>query len=212
MEHYNVDVYFAGKKVGTFWVLPQDDLAITGAGKELDFSMTGDLAVHFDMKAKPTAPSTPGVVPFTLAKIPVSSVGYSKVTNSSLSQVILPQVFKIMGLSGQSAVNWSNGITTAAARESSYNLNAINNYDSNATGADVADGYPANCSRGVLQCIPPTFAAYHQQGTSNDIYDGVANVCAAMNYVVDRYGVSVDGSDLASKVPQFNPNHAPQGY
>jgi len=31
----------------------------------------------------------------------------------------------------------------------------------NATGPTVGDGNPQNCSRGVAQCIPQTFAAYH---------------------------------------------------
>lgn len=145
--------------------------------------------------------------------IALSAVTYGHVADASLSRDILPQVFQIMGITNaQAQLNWERGILTAALRESSYNLNAINTTDLNAHGPTVADGHPEFCSRGVLQCIPPTFADHHESGTSNDIYDGVANVCAAMNYVMHQYGVSRDGHDLAAKVEQFDPNRAPRGY
>jgi hypothetical protein len=107
---------------------------------------------------------------------------------------------------------WVPGIMTAASRESSYAFNAVNTTDLNAHGPIQSDGNPLYCSRGVLQCIPPTFASHHQPGTSNDIYDGVANICAAMNYVMDVYGVARDGHNLASNVQQFDPNRSPRGY
>ncbi|MDT0394617.1 MULTISPECIES: transglycosylase SLT domain-containing protein [Streptomyces] len=68
-------------------------------------------------------------------------------------------------------------------RESSGNPFAINNWDSNA-----AAGTP---SKGLLQVIDPTFAAYHVAGTAFDPYDPVANITAACNYAADRYG-SID--------------------
>lgn len=68
-------------------------------------------------------------------------------------------------------------------RESSGNPYAINNWDSNA-----AAGTP---SKGLLQVIDPTFAAYHVPGTAFDPYDPVANITAACNYAADRYG-SID--------------------
>jgi hypothetical protein len=40
----------------------------------------------------------------------------------------------------------------------------------------------------------------------------VANIAASMNYVMGRYGVSPDGSNLAARVAQANPNAAPRGY
>ncbi len=108
--------------------------------------------------------------------------------------------------------HWVPGILVAAKRESSYNFNAVNAWDSNANGPTQSDGHPLNCSRGVLQVIPPTFAAYHHPGTSNEIYDGVANICAAMHYVMVRYGVYLDGSNLAGRVRQFDPTRRPRGY
>ncbi|MGW4813031.1 hypothetical protein ACWEPB_15505 [Kitasatospora cineracea] len=114
----------------------------------------------------------------------------------------------------QARAAWTEGMLTIASRESSYNApgSQINAWDSNAHGAIVGDGKPANCSRGGWQCIPSTFAANHVKGTSTDIYDPVANVAASMTYIRSRYHVSPDGHDLASKVPQANPHHKPQGY
>lgn len=107
--------------------------------------------------------------------------------------------------------NWTSGLMVGAERESSFDPLAVNTSDSNATGVEAADGAPANCSRGVLQTVPGTFKTYHQHGTSNNIYDPVANTAAAMNYLMEHYHVQPDGSNL-SAVGQFNPNHAPGGY
>ncbi|MDT0270812.1 lytic transglycosylase, partial [Streptomyces sp. DSM 44915] len=38
--------------------------------------------------------------------------------------------------------------------------------------------------------------AYHVEGTSENIYDPVANIVAACNYAADRYG-SMDNVDSA---------------
>jgi hypothetical protein len=76
-----------------------------------------------------------------------------------------------------------DGIYRNIMRESSGNPLAINNWDSNA-----AAGTP---SKGLLQVIDPTFAAYHVAGTSFDPYDPVANITAACNYAAARYG-SID--------------------
>ncbi|GAB2722019.1 hypothetical protein GCM10027089_52440 [Nocardia thraciensis] len=65
-------------------------------------------------------------------------------------------------------------------RESGGNPAAINLYDSNA-----AAGIP---SKGLMQVIDPTFAAFHVEGTSWDIFDPVANIAAACNYAANRYG------------------------
>ncbi|WP_407563688.1 transglycosylase SLT domain-containing protein [Streptomyces sp. 184] len=75
------------------------------------------------------------------------------------------------------------GIHRNILRESGGDPAAINNWDSNA-----AAGIP---SQGLLQVIPPTFAAYHVAGTSTIITDPVANIVAACNYAADRYG-SID--------------------
>jgi SLT domain-containing protein len=101
---------------------------------------------------------------------------------------------------------------TLTGRESGHNATVVNLGDSNAHGAQMSDGAPANSSRGPAQCIPGTFAAYHQPGTSTSIYEPVANIAASMNYVMDRHGVSPDGSNLAARVAQADPNAAGAGY
>ncbi|MFD7690412.1 transglycosylase SLT domain-containing protein [Streptomyces sp. NPDC059781] len=80
------------------------------------------------------------------------------------------------------------GIHRNVMRESSGNPKAINLWDINAQ-----NGIP---SKGLLQVIPPTFAAYHVPGTPKDIYDPVANITAACNYAADKYG-TMDNVDSA---------------
>ena len=64
--------------------------------------------------------------------------------------------------------------------ESSGNPNAQNNTDSNAAAGDP--------SRGLMQTIGTTFSSNHVKGTSNNIFDPVANIAAGVNYAVNRYG------------------------
>ncbi|WP_241011301.1 transglycosylase SLT domain-containing protein [Mycobacterium camsae] len=101
--------------------------------------------------------------------------------------------------------NWKNGMMTIAEHESSFRSDAINVSDTNAHGARQVDGGPLNSSRGPWQLVPGTFAAHHQPGTSNHIWDPVANACASMNYLMSRYGVARDGHNLRALVGQANP-------
>jgi transglycosylase-like protein with SLT domain len=80
------------------------------------------------------------------------------------------------------------GIHRNIIRESSGNPHAINLWDINAR-----NGIP---SKGLLQVIDPTFQRYHVSGTSENIYDPVANITAACNYAADRYG-SMDNVNSA---------------
>jgi Transglycosylase SLT domain len=80
------------------------------------------------------------------------------------------------------------GIHRNIIRESSGNPQAINLYDSNA-----AAGIP---SKGLLQVIDPTFAAYHVEGTPFDVWNPVANIVAACNYAAHKYG-SMDNVNSA---------------
>ncbi|WP_425302453.1 transglycosylase SLT domain-containing protein [Nocardia farcinica] len=80
------------------------------------------------------------------------------------------------------------GIYRNIMRESTGNPQAINLWDSNA-----AAGIP---SKGLLQVIDPTFAAYHVPGTAFDVWDPVANIVAACNYAAHRYG-SMDNVNSA---------------
>lgn len=65
--------------------------------------------------------------------------------------------------------------------ESGGNPHAINLSDFNATVLH-------DPSRGLMQVIGSTFAAFHWPGTSSNIYDPLANVAAALNYARLRYG------------------------
>lgn len=81
--------------------------------------------------------------------------------------------------------------------ESGGNPNAINLWDVNAS-----NGVP---SQGLMQVIPPTFAAYHVAGTSNNILDPLANMAASANYIKNRYGGIVPGSPYASGTDSATP-------
>ncbi len=64
--------------------------------------------------------------------------------------------------------------------ESGGNANAINLWDSNAKA-----GHP---SQGLMQVIPSTFAAYAGPYRGRGILDPLANIYAAVNYALSRYG------------------------
>lgn len=65
-------------------------------------------------------------------------------------------------------------------QESGGNPHAINLTDVNAQRGDP--------SRGLMQTIMGTFRAFHMPGTSNDIYNPLANILASMRYALARYG------------------------
>lgn len=74
--------------------------------------------------------------------------------------------------------------------------------NSNAHGAIAADGNPFNCSRGIWQTIPTTFAAYHVSGTSSSVYEPVANCSSAINYAMDRYNIPKEGGPALERFYQ----------
>jgi LysM repeat protein len=110
------------------------------------------------------------------------------------------------------ADDWVAGYEVLCSRESSGRANAVNDWDDNAFGPIQPDGYPLHCSRGVAQCIPDTFAKNHVAETSTDIYHPVANIAASMHYVMNRYGVFSDGSNLVRNVQQADQSRPPAGY
>ena len=146
---------------------------------------------------------TPGV-------IGIEDVDYSPSSGTGDIHSWISQACQAAGLPYTDG--WVQGFVTLCFRESSDRPNAVNTTDGNATGPTVGDGNPQNCSRGVAQCIPQTFAAYHVAGTPVAIYDPVANIAAASQYVRGRYQVSLDGSDFAAKVQQADPTRPPKGY
>ncbi|MDH6217665.1 transglycosylase SLT domain-containing protein [Streptomyces pseudovenezuelae] len=108
--------------------------------------------------------------------VTAASLGYSNTLDGWIRASL--QVMAQNGIPGT-----YDGIYRNVIRESSGNQYAINNWDSNA-----AAGTP---SKGLLQVIDPTFAAYHVAGTSFDPYDPVANITAACKYAAAVYG-SID--------------------
>lgn len=165
----------------------------------------------------PPAAPPPGAPP---QPIPLDQVTYDQGNYPSgpdATRDAINEALDQLGITDPAArQRWIDGYMTMALRESSYNPAAVNDWDINSkppkSTYDVADGYGNGCSRGLVQCVPGTFAQYHQPGTSNNIYDPVANIAASMNYVMDQYGVSRDGSDLTAKIPQANPDAQPHGY
>jgi hypothetical protein len=169
----------------------------------------------------------------TPARLSPRDVTFKRCTIASTPDNIsmwIRQACKKSGATPSSA--WVRGYKTIIKRESGGNPNACNVWDSNAKTPpgfkkvkDFGDGYTRNgivrlrgrpthfqCSRGIVQCIPQTFAAHHARGTSRSIYDPVASIAASIRYVRGRYNVAKDGSNLARKVQQADPTRPPKGY
>jgi TP901 family phage tail tape measure protein len=81
-----------------------------------------------------------------------------------------------LGLNG----DWLATVERRMARESGGNPRAINNWDINAQNGDP--------SRGLMQVIGSTFAAYAGPFGARGIWDPLANVYAGLNYALHRYG------------------------
>ncbi|WP_158884277.1 transglycosylase SLT domain-containing protein [Amycolatopsis anabasis] len=92
----------------------------------------------------------------------------------------IKEAIKILQANGIPVTDADIGkIWTIIEKESGGNPNAINNWDSNA-----AKGTP---SKGLMQCIDPTFQAHKLPG-HDDIYNPVDNIIAGVRYTFDRYG------------------------
>ena len=76
--------------------------------------------------------------------------------------------------------SWADTVLRRMSQESGGNPAAINNWDSNAKA-----GIP---SQGLMQVIPPTFAAYSGPFAGRPITDPLANIYAGLNYALHRYG------------------------
>lgn len=78
-----------------------------------------------------------------------------------------------------------NALLRRMQQESTGNARSINLWDSNAK-----KGTP---SKGLMQVIDPTFAAYRDKSLSKDIYNPLANIVAAIKYTKARYGSLIGG-------------------
>lgn len=136
---------------------------------------------------------------------PASAADYARYPGSMTIDQAIEGALDALGITDPEArENWIRGYRVLIERESGGDPNIRNDWDSN---ADIGQN-----SRGLTQTIPSTFEAYHQAGTSTNIYDPVANVAASMNYVMDRYDVARDGSNLQAAVQQADPGRPPKGY
>ncbi|MBX9674586.1 MAG: transglycosylase SLT domain-containing protein [Candidatus Obscuribacterales bacterium] len=71
-------------------------------------------------------------------------------------------------------------VNTIVQKESSWNPNAVNDWDSNAR-----KGTP---SKGLMQTIGPTFRQYALPGYDKDMTDPTSNLVAGIRYATARYG------------------------
>ncbi|MBP2341126.1 phage-related protein [Saccharothrix coeruleofusca] len=125
--------------------------------------------------------------PFTSGNTPAGPAG-----SEQLSQWIRAA----LAFTGTDA-SWFGPLTTLIMRESGGNPNARNDWDINAQ-----NGIP---SQGLMQTIPPTFAAYRDPRLPNNILDPIANIVAGINYIKARYGSIFN-------VQQANAGAPPMGY
>ncbi|KOV85724.1 lytic transglycosylase [Nocardia sp. NRRL S-836] len=92
----------------------------------------------------------------------------------------IKEAIKVLQANGTNIDNSSvDEIYTIIIKESNGNPNAVNNWDSNALR-----GTP---SKGLMQCIDPTFRAYKLPGYDN-ILAPVDNIIAGVRYTYARYG------------------------
>lgn len=103
-------------------------------------------------------------------------VSYSK--NAGVTQWE-PDVLKVLAMLGLPASDLPT-VMSQMETESGGNPNAINLVDSNAAAGDP--------SKGLMQVIATTFAAYRNPSLSANIYDPMANIYAGLNYAIHRYG------------------------
>ncbi|MGC2655822.1 MAG: transglycosylase SLT domain-containing protein [Mycobacterium sp.] len=145
--------------------------------------------------------------------LPLRAVRYEKSHRRGHVRYRIAEALDHLGITDPAARhNWIRGYETLIARESGGRASAVASEPAIAPGTAQPDGHGLGYARGLTQTIPATFARFHQPGTSTDIYDPVANICASMNYVRHRYGVSLDGANLIALVQQADARRPPKGY
>lgn len=175
-----------------------------------------------DKDEPPAVESTDGPVPISTEDITYdkSAAGPS---GAEATEKYIDQALDKMGITDPTArENWKKGYMTLTERETSHNANLVPPKDAadqnNTGGINPQDGEYVNATRGIAQLTPDNFAKYHQPGTSNNIYDPVAQICASMNYVMDHPNsptdspVSRDGHDLADNIQQADSRRPAHWY
>jgi len=149
----------------------------------------------------------------SVAALPLGAVRYEKAFAPGHVRQRIAAALDHLGITDPAARrNWIRGYETLIARESGGRPSVVAPEPATTPGAVQPDGRGQGFARGIAQTIPATFARYHQPGTSTNIYDPVANICASMNYVIHRYGVSRNGENLAAMVQQADAHRPPKGY
>jgi SLT domain-containing protein len=147
------------------------------------------------------------------AAVPLSAVRYEKSFAPGHVRQRIAVALDHLGITDPAARrNWLRGYQTLIARESGGRPSVVAPEPAGVSGGMQPDGCGLGFARGIAQVTPATFAQHHQPGTSTNIYDPVANICASMNYVIHRYGVSLNGENLASVVQQADAHRSPKGY
>lgn len=151
-----------------------------------------------------------------VAAVPLSTVRYEKSFAPGPVSQRIAVALDHRGITDPAARrNWLRGYQTLIARESGGRPLVVAPEPAEVFGVSGGmqpDGRGLGFARGIAQVTPATFAQHHQPGTSTNIYDPVANICASMNYVIHRYGVSLNGENLASVVQQADAHRPPKGY
>jgi SLT domain-containing protein len=122
------------------------------------------------VKAVKAAIAAKAAAAFSASKVPNVGSGVARWKGT------VDQALRMEGLS----TAFDSRVLYQMQTESGGNPNAINLTDINAQRGDP--------SRGLMQVIGSTFRAYHWPGTSNNIYDPLANIAAAINYARHTYG------------------------
>ena len=174
-----------------------------GGGGGMPFS--GGMQSLPGLGALPAATRGAGRTPRTTAASGPRTASVPMTPGAATFRAAIAKALDLKGITDPRArAVWEAGMMTVVSRESGFDPNAQNNSDSNAR-----KGTP---SQGGFQFIAPTFAAYHEPGTSTNVRDPVAQAAAFINYAQGRYGVALDGSDLAARIQQADPSRPPKGY
>lgn len=146
-----------------------------------------------DSKGKFSDPNGVNKGKLDASEVDLNKKGYGKLSLSEL-RAVMDKGLDANGITDEKArAQWKKVLEYMAIKESGLNADAVNTSDSNAHGATAADGNPFNCSRGIWQTIPTTFAAHHVSGTSSAIYDPVSSCAASISYSMSRYNIPKEG-------------------
>jgi len=126
-----------------------------------------------------------------------SGVGGKGVIPTGQHKQIIDQALAAAGVAKPWGA-WESGMNTLISRESAWNSSAVNRTDINAQ-----QGHP---SEGLAQVIASTFNAYVPASLKGKgQMDPVANVAAAIRYIISRYGG-------IGNVQQADASKPPKGY